>query len=379
MTQICRRCVMDTSDPAIEFDSNGICSHCRNYERLADIFLSKGPDSEIRLKKLLHRIRKSGKNKPYDCIIGVSGGVDSSYVAHLVKQEFDLRPLAVHLDNGWNSNLAVSNIKSLLNDLQIDLVTEILDWREFRGLQKAFLLSSTPDLEIPTDHAITAVLMRVANEHKIKFILGGSNVASEAIMPAAWSQGIRDFRYIKSVNELHGTGSLSTYPFFTYSQFAMNKFRGQRWIDILNYVTYNKEEAVQTLTSHYGWTPYASKHGESIYTRFLQNCYLPEKFGADKRKGHLSSLICSGQLSRTKALSLLQEPIATPEEIRSDTSYVLKKLGISDQEFDVIMASPKKSMHDYPNTQKLLIFRISQIIYRRTRNSVVRLQNFRSS
>lgn len=364
---------MDTSDPAITFDSNGVCSHCYEYERLARIFLDKGPNSELQLRKLLERIRKSGKNKQYDCVIGVSGGVDSSYVAHLVKQKFELRPLAVHLDNGWNSNLAVSNIKSLLNSLQIDLVTEILDWREFRELQKAFLLSSTPDLEIPTDHAITAILMRVANEQKIKFILGGSNVTSEAIMPAAWSQGIRDFRYIKSVNEIHGTSELSNYPHFTYSQFALNKLRGQRWINILDYIDYNKESAVKTLAHEYGWTPYAYKHGESIYTRFLQSYYLPNKFGADKRKGHLSSLICSGQISRAEALDQLNNPQAEAEEVESDKNYVLKKLGITEDDFIVIMKTPRKSMHDFANSNQLLTFRISQAIYRKTRNALVRL------
>jgi N-acetyl sugar amidotransferase len=365
---------MDTSDPTIRFDDGGVCSHCADYDRLKELFVGSEEIQRQRLEQVLSRIRRSSKKSDYDCVIGVSGGVDSSFVAHLARVEFGLRPLALHVDNGWNSNLAVSNIHRVLDKLKIDLVTEVLDWQEFKSLQLAFFRSSTPDLEIPTDHAISAALMRVARSHRIKFILGGSNVASEGIMPAAWSQGIRDYKYISSVNKLFGTRRLDTFPHFTYYQFAYNKFRGQRWIDILNYVPYEKSRAMDTLVNEYGWEPYSTKHGESIYTRFFQNYYLPTKFAADKRRGHLSSLICSGQLDRVSALEILAKSIAPEEEISADIDYVRKKFELSDSDFRDLMSKPPKSMSDFPNYESTALFRIAQHVYRMGRNLGLRLR-----
>jgi N-acetyl sugar amidotransferase len=366
---------MDTSDPFIQFDSDGVCSHCREFDRQAELFVGNESTQEQRLERLLGRIRRTRREGRYDCVIGVSGGVDSSYVAHLAKKVFDLRPLAVHVDNGWNSNLAVSNIHHLVNKLEIDLITEVLDWREFKSLQLAFLRSSTPDLEIPTDHAITATLMRVAREHRIRFILGGSNVASEGIMPAAWSQGIRDYKYISAVNSRFGSMELKSFPHFTYYRFAFNKLLGQRWIDILNYVRFEKAEAVQLLVNEYDWEPYSTKHGESIYTRFFQNFYLPTKFGADKRRGHLSSLICSGQIDRTAALEVLAHPIAPQEEVSADVEYVRKKFELSESEFFDLLDSPPRTMTDFPNYEQTWAFKCARLIYRVGRNLGFRIRS----
>jgi len=365
---------MDTSDPFIQFDSDGVCSHCREFDRQAELFVGNETTQEQRLERLLERIKRTRREGRYDCVIGVSGGVDSSYVAHLAKKVFDLRPLAVHVDNGWNSNLAVSNIHRLVNKLEIDLITEVLDWREFKSLQLAFLRSSTPDLEIPTDHAITATLMRVAREHRMRFILGGSNVASEGIMPAAWSQGIRDYKYISAVNSRFGSMDLKTFPHFTYYRFAFNKLLGQRWIDILNYVRFEKAEAVQLLVNEYDWEPYSTKHGESIYTRFFQNFYLPTKFGADKRRGHLSSLICSGQIDRTAALEVLAHPIAPQEEVSADVEYVRKKFELSGAELNDIIKQENRTMSDFPNFENSPVVRTMRFFYRICRDGLLKLR-----
>ena len=363
----CIQCVMDLSDPEITFDANGICSHCHEFNRQFNLYVGDEEIRSIRLKEIIGRIKRARKGK-YDCVIGVSGGVDSSYVAHLLVAEYGLRPLAVHVDNGWNSNLAVTNIHRVLDPLKIDLQTEVLNWKEFRELQVSFIKASVPDLEIPTDHAITAVLMDVAKKNKVKFILGGSNVASEGIMPAAWSRGMRDWRYIRSIQKMFGVSKLSSYPHFTIFRFALNKFWGQKWIEILNYVDYNKFQAIEVLTREYGWHPYPAKHGESVYTRFLQNYYLPQKFGADKRRGHYSSLICAGQMTRDEALEFMSKPIATRQDIEEDISYVLKKLGLERSVFENLMQYPRRSINDYPNYESTKWFQFMQFVYRQLRD-----------
>lgn len=365
--RICTNCVMDTTDPDITFDERGFCNHCRSYPTLMRTFVSSAAERDDRLRRLVDRIKSAGKKREYDCVIGLSGGVDSSYLAFLAKRTLGLRPLAVHLDNGWNSELAVSNIEQVVRRLDIDLYTEVLDWNEFRDLQLSFLRASTPDSEIPTDHAITAILMRIARQHRIKYILGGSNIRSEAIMPAAWSDGIRDWRYISSVQAEFGTRPLDTFPHFSIFRFAWNKLSGQRWVNILDYVDYRKTEVIPVLQQELGWQPYGGKHHESIYTRFFQSYILPVKFGIDKRKGHLSSLICSGEMSRSEALAELTQPIADPGEIARDKEFVAKKLGVTSDEFDAIIAAPPKTMRDYPCYEKAWWLKAMRMVYRAPR------------
>ncbi|HNS61227.1 MAG TPA: N-acetyl sugar amidotransferase [Anaerolineales bacterium] len=350
--KICARCLMDTTDPNIVFDENGVCNHCHDHDRLMKQKVVTGKAGEEYLQKLVDEMKRDGRGKPYDCLIGVSGGVDSTYVAYLVKK-MGLRPLAVHMDNGWDSELAVKNIEETLKRLGIDLHTEVLDWEEFKSLQVAFLKSSTPDSEIPSDHAIWAVLGDLADKLKVKYIVSGFNVRTETHLPRAWSQGHFDWKYIRSVNQLFGRGRLKTFPhigFFTYYRRLLT----HRRVDILNYIDFNKTEAMKILEQELGWRYYGGKHYESIYTRFYQGYILPTKFGYDKRRSHLSSLICSGETTRDAALKELDKPTYQPTMQEEDREYVVKKLGLTDDEFEAILNAPKKTFWDYPSYGRII-------------------------
>jgi N-acetyl sugar amidotransferase len=338
---------MDTTDPDIVFDGNGVCNHCHDHDRLMKQKVVTGKAGEEHLRKLVEQMKRDGRGKPYDCLIGVSGGVDSTYVAYLVRK-MGLRPLAVHMDNGWDSELAVKNIEETLKRLGIELHTEVLDWEEFKGLQVAFLKSSTPDSEIPSDHAIWAVLGGLADKLRVKYIVSGFNVRTETHLPRAWSQGHFDWRYIRSVNSQFGRGKLRTFPhigFFAYYRRLLT----HRRVDILNYIDFNKTEAMKILEQELGWRYYGGKHHESIYTRFYQGYLLPVKFGFDKRRSHLSSLICSGEITRDAALKELDKPTYQPAMQEEDREYVVKKLGLTDDEFEAILNAPKKTFWDYPS------------------------------
>jgi N-acetyl sugar amidotransferase len=356
---------MDTSDPEIEFDANGVCNHCHTYDRMIKKSVLSGAEGQRRLGALVERIKREGAGKQYDCIIGVSGGVDSTFVAYKVKQ-LGLRPLAVHLDNGWDSELAVSNIHKGLNTLNIDLHTHVMDWEEFRDLQLSFLKASTPDSEIPSDHAIFALLYQMADKTGVRYVLTGLNVRTESHLPAAWSQGHIDWKYIQSVHRQFGTVPLKTFPYVDLATFLRYSVT-QKWIGLLNYLDYNKAEAMQVLEKELGWKYYGGKHYESIYTRFYQGYILPRKFGFDKRRTHLSSLICSGEISRAEALEKLKEeiyPLALQEE---DLAYVIKKFGLTKSEFDAVMNAPKKSFWDFPSygrLRKTLVYKGARVIYR---------------
>lgn len=350
--QICTRCVMDTSDPDITFDQEGVCCHCRHHDYLLRILVYTGTEGRRLLDDYITRMKADGKGKDYDCIIGVSGGVDSSYVAYLVRH-YGLRPLAIHLDNGWDSELAVKNIQILLERLGIDLYTHVLDWDEFRDLQLAFLKASTPDSEVPTDHAIVALLYRKAEEEGIRYIVNGCNVRTETHVPLSWSYGHMDWRYIASVKKQFGEKPIGNYPHFTYPQLKLWR-RKFKWFSILNYVDYSKKEALNKLKEEYDWRYYGDKHYESIYTKFYQGYILPKKFGYDKRKSHLSALICSNEISRDLALQELKQEPYPIEEQNADREYVIKKLSITEGEFERIMALPPRTHFDYPNTDDLL-------------------------
>ncbi len=349
--QICKRCVMDATDPLISFDEKGFCNHCRRYEEEAKRILRSPLEREQALEKLVDNIKQAGKGKEYDCVIGVSGGVDSTYVAYLVKQ-LGLRPLAMHVDNGWNSELSVGNIEKCLKKLGIDLYTEVLDWNEFKELQKAFLRASVPDGEIPTDHAIRATLYHQAVKRGVSYLVLGTNFVTESIMPHSWSAGHGDWRYIRFINQRFGKKPLKTFPHFSlFDQFRYLVIHRLRIISILDYVDYNKEEIIQLLKDELGWTPYPGKHYESIYTRFFQGYVLPAKFGYDKRKAHLSTLIMSGQITRDEALKGLKDLPLSGQMLEEDMDFVLKKFDLEQEEFEAIMALPPKSYNDYPNQE----------------------------
>jgi len=337
---------MDTTDPNIVFDDKGICNHCYDYDRMMTQKVVHGEAGLQYLHQLVEKIKADGRNKPYDCIIGVSGGVDSTYVAYLVKKELGLRPLAVHMDNGWDSELAVKNIEETLKRLEIDLHTEVLDWEEFKDLQVSFLKASTPDSEIPSDHAIWAVVGKLAEELKIKYILSGFNVRTETHLPSAWSQGHFDWKYIRSVHAQFGTKKLLTFPYIPFFAYY-RRLLTQKRVDILNYIDFNKTEAMKILENELGWRYYGGKHHESIYTRFYQGYILPTKFGYDKRRSHLSSLICSKEISRSEALEEIKKPSYAPSLQEEDREYVAKKLGLGEDAFEDIMNAPKKTFSDY--------------------------------
>lgn len=340
---------MDTSDPDILFDSEGVCNHCHRYQNLVADRTYEGDDAANQLAIIIDKMKKDGKGKDYDCIIGVSGGVDSTYVAFLLKQ-YGLRPLAVHFDNGWNSELAVSNIEKTLSKLGIDLYTYVIDWPEFKDLQLAFLKASTPDGEIPTDHAIDSFLWEQASKRGIKYVISGMNFKSEAMSVPAWAYGHSDWKYIKSIHKRFGTKKLSNYPHYTFFDlFYYNILKGIRIISILNYVDYNKEQAIKVLQKELDWIYYGGKHYESIYTRFYQSYILPRKFNIDKRRGHLSDLVNSGQLSRQEALEYIEKDIAPAELLQQDLEFVKKKLNLTQEQFDEIMHLPVKSFRSYPN------------------------------
>lgn len=348
--RMCTRCIMDTTDPDIRFDAQGVCNHCHRYDRIAAERLWPTKERERRLAELVAAVKADGAGKPYDCVIGVSGGVDSTYVAYLTHQ-LGLRPLAVHFDNGWDSELAVANIEKTLRKLGIELYTEVVNWLEFRDLQLAFLQGSTPDGEVPTDHAIVALLYRMAVKFGLKHVLLGVNVKSEAVLPLKWGYGYSDYRYLRAVHGRFGKLPLRTYPHYSLPQlFSYMYIRRIRLIPILDYVDYQKEEAMRAIESELGWVYYGGKHYESIYTRFYQAYVLPRKFGIDKRRAHYSNLVLSGQLSREKALAMMQEPVYPQAALMADKAYVIKKLGLTEDEFEAIMASPPKLFLDYPNS-----------------------------
>lgn len=358
--QICSKCVMDTSDPDISFDDEGVCIHCSDRDTLVNQRIRSGEEGRAYLATLAETIRREGRGKQYDCLIGLSGGVDSTYVAYEVKR-LGLRPLALHFDNGWDSPLAVQNIENAVKRLGIDLETYVVDWGEFRDLQLAFLKASTPDGEVPTDHAIVSLMYRKAREIGTKYILSGCNVRTETHLPESWSRGHGDWKYIRSVHRQFGAQRLKTFPHRSLlgdRQYRMTLC----WVDILDSLDYVKRDAKELLVRELGWTDYGGKHHESLYTRFFQGYILPRKFGFDKRRSHLSSLVCSGEIMRSEALSALEEPPYEPGLQETDREYVAKKLGLSDADFAEIMNAPARTFWDYPSYAKSARGKIQRVL-----------------
>ena len=351
---ICNRCVMDSSIKIIIYDNSGICNYCKDYEFRVSTELLKEPKRTEELNKLILKIKEDGKNKAYDCVIGVSGGVDSSYVAHLVK-EFGLRPLAIHLDNGWNRALAVKTSQRLRYKLERDLYTHVIDWEEFKDLQKAFIKSGVENLEIPTDHAINAILLKMASKYRIKYILNGSNLVTEGILPIQGGRNI-DYRLLKDIHNKFGALKLRTFPSISIWNFAYKVLiKKIKYIPILNYVDFNKETAMSLLEGKYDWKRYEGKHYESIFTRFFQGYILPNKYNYDKRKAHLSTMIMSGQISREDALEELKgDPYPDENLLKEDLAFFLKKFNFNEIEFESIMSQTPKEPTDYKSYEGMI-------------------------
>ncbi|HEX7892064.1 MAG TPA: N-acetyl sugar amidotransferase [Ramlibacter sp.] len=355
--QICTRCVMDTSDPDIAFDEQGVCSHCSSYDSMVRDTVDRASRGErqAELDAIVARIREAGKGREYDCIMGLSGGVDSSYVAHLA-HKMGLRPLAVHFDSGWNSELAVNNIENIVKKLGVDLHTHVVDWEEMRDLQLAFFKASVANCDTPTDHAFPAVLYREAARHGIKHILSGTNYATEFILPSAWGYSSSDKRQLMDISRKFGKQRLRQYPTIGFfAQYAWYPYvRGIKTVRLLNYVPYDKAQAKQTIASELGWRDYGGKHYESVFTRFFQGYYLPVKFGYDKRRAHLATLINSGQMTREEALAELAHPTYDAALQQQDKEFVAKKLGVRPQELDAIFAQPNRHYSEYKSNDWLL-------------------------
>lgn len=358
--QICTRCVMDTSDPDITFDASGVCSHCHEFEAKGRPILEHAASEAGRreLAALVERIKADGKGREYDCILGVSGGVDSTYAACVAK-ELGLRPLAVHFDSGWNSELAVNNIENIVKILGIDLHTFVCDWDEMRDLQLAFFKASLANCDIPQDHAFTATLYHEAAKFNIKYIISGGNAATEFILPTAWGYNALDITHLAAVHSRFGTMPLRHYPKLSFFKryFYYPFIAGIKTVRLLDTLPYNKAEAKKYITKEVSWRDYGGKHYESIFTRFFQAYYLPTKFGYDKRRAHLSSLIVSGQIERDEALEQLRQPPCEPDMLMRDKGYVAKKIGISVCEFDRLIGLPPRTYREFPSSEKLFHFK----------------------
>jgi N-acetyl sugar amidotransferase len=336
--QVCTVTVMDTSDPNISFDENGVCNYVHEFRA----FQNTLPDPITRdqmLAATLEEIKSRGKGRRYDCVLGLSGGVDSSYMAYLAK-EWGLRPLVVHFDNGWNSELAVNNIEEIVSRLGFDLETLVMDWEEFRDLQRAYFKASVVDIEVCTDQLIQGALYRLAAQNGIRAILSGTNWATEWLMPTSWNYRKQDLLNLRNIHRRFGTVPLLQSP--TYGlrqQIWYTYFKGIKTYGVLDLVEYSKARAKQVLIHELGWRDYGGKHYESVFTRFYQGYVLPVKFNVDKRRAHLSNLILTGEITRDAALRELQQPTYDEELQAEDKEYVAKKLGFSADEFDAVLAA----------------------------------------
>jgi len=360
--QVCTHSVMDSSDPDILFDADGVSNYWRENKEKLETEVVAGKRGFVIAKGIAKKIKSEARDNEYDCMIGLSGGVDSSFTAYWVRK-LGLNPIAIHMDNGWDSELAVSNIEKIVRTLDIDLHTEVLDWPEFRDLQRSFFFASVPNCEMPTDHAIVATLFRLAQKFGVRHIISGSNVVTEGIVQKSAGHDNKDWSHILDIHHRFGTVKLRNYPRLSFVNFAkailINRLQ---FVPLLNYLDYNWYDAKRLLEQELGWRDYQRKHGESLFTRFFQEYYLPEKFGVDKRRIHYSSLICAGQMTRTEALELLERPLYTPEELSLESEFVCDKLQFTDKEFSAVMSEQPKKHSEYKTSP---LFRTqSSSIYR---------------
>jgi len=353
----CEVCLMDETASDIVFFSDGQCNFCREFAVLIASMPSP-TERDARRKALLQEVRAAGHGKRYDCIVGVSGGADSSYSLWLAVKE-GLRPLAVHLDNGWNSELASHNIATLVSKLNVDLFTHVIDWDETRDLQRSFMSADVVDIELLMDSAMLALNFRVARRFGVTHILSGGNQVTEGIrMPLGWNHPKYDAINVRAIHRRYGKVPIRTHPLYDSTQLLLDRyFRRIRWISFLDYFDYNKSSAIAFLEGEFGYKPYPYKHYESVFTRFYQGYILPGKFGIDKRKLHLSTLVVSGQMTRDHAVSLLaQDPYPDVQQKQEDRYFVLKKLGFNTGEFDEYMRRPAVAHSAYPSEINRLEF-----------------------
>ena len=360
---------MDTTDSEIRFDEKGVCNHCHEFDSFYNKEWFPNEEGKSRLKDILEKIKNEGRGKKYDCIIGLSGGIDSSYLALKVK-DFGLNPLVVHIDAGWNSELAVSNIEKIIKYCNYDLHTHVVDWKDMRNLHLSYLKSGIANQDVPQDHIFFSSLYHFAIKNKIKYIISGGNIATEGVFPSKWHGSAMDSISLKAIHKKFGNRPLKSYKTISFFQyyFWYPIVLGMRTIRPLNYMDYNKKNALKELEK-IGYKPY-QKHGESIFTKFFQNYYLPTKFGYDKRLPHYSSLILSKQMTRKEAIKLLKEPLYDKNELQNDIDYIIKKLQIDRKTFNQLMNVKKSYYEEFSNwlyLQRIIknIQKIYQKIFRK--------------
>jgi N-acetyl sugar amidotransferase len=355
--QQCTFCVMDTTDPGICFEANGRCNRCRTAEQDGKNIWFPNEEGKRRLDALIAQAKQAGYRHDYDCIIGISGGIDSAYLAYRLRKDYpDLRILAIHVDGGWNSEISVRNIESLVKQLSMDLHTEVIDWKEMRDLQLAFMRASVPNQDIPQDHAFFAALYHLANQHGIRYFFSGGNFATESILPSEWGHAAMDPRHLRAIHRQFGTlPKLRRFPIISLFDWYLWYPYVRRFVVArpLNLMPYDKTEAKQLLKSQLGWADYGEKHHESRFTKFFQSYYLPTKFGWDKRKAHLSSMIVSRQLCRDEALAVLARPPYDVACLDDDILFLSKKLGISVDDLRGIIAATPIPHSAYPTSQAI--------------------------
>lgn len=348
--QVCTRCVMDTTDPEISFDEMGVCNHCQTFDEVTSKRWFPSEEGGEKLKGVFAKIKQEGEGQEYDCIIGLSGGVDSSYLA-LVMKDYGLRPLVVHVDAGWNSELAIYNIEQIVKHCGYDLHTHVMDWQEIKDLQLAYLKAGVANQDVVQDHAFFASLYHFAIQNNIKYVISGGNIATESVFPKAWHHAAMDSINLKAIHKKFGKRKLLQYKtigflkYYFYYPFV----KGMTVIRPLNFMPYKKNDAQETLKEKVGYKEYGRKHGESRFTKFFQNYYLPRKFNMDKRRPHLSSQILSGELTRDEAIEELQKPLYDEIELREDKVYIAKKLGIPVEELDRLIDEAGHDYSEYPN------------------------------
>jgi N-acetyl sugar amidotransferase len=355
--QVCTRTVLDASYPGLTFDGDGICSQYWDFQNV--VKPNWHPDGKGRqvLERRVEEIRRSGRGRDFDCLLGLSGGVDSSYMLHVMVKEFGLRPLVFHVDGGWNSELSVHNIHVLIDRLGLDLYTEVINWEEMRDFQLAWFKSGVPHLDIPQDHAFIAVLYKFAERYGIKTILNGGNIATECVaMPLQYYYWGTDMKHIQDVIRRFGTVPMRTYPFSSVyrHKLYLRYLKGVQVFKPLNYMPYSKQMAVDLLQREYGWKPYPQKHFESRFTRFYEGYWLPTRFGFDVRRCQLSSLILTSQLSREEALKELERAPYDEDAALQDFEYVATKLRITPEELRGYHEMPKRYFYDYRNQSRIL-------------------------
>ena len=356
--QRCTNCVMDTSDSAITFDEHGVCDFCNDfYQNIQPSWQDKLKDPDL-LRRTAEQIKAASKGRKYDCIIGMSGGVDSSYLCYVAKELMGLNPLVYSVDTGWNLNGAVENIERIVKALDLDMYTAVVDWNEMKDLQLAFFKSQVPYQDTPQDHAIFAGLYNYAVKHGIQYVLTGANSATECIRsPVEWVY-MNDLKMIRDIHHKFGTRPLKTFPLCGMVKYRVYYpiFKGMKRVAPLDMVEYNKEKVKLFLQERFGWQPYENKHYENVFTRFYEGYYLPHKFGYDKRKCYFSNEILAGTMTREEALAELEQPPYDPQQMEEDKAYIAKKLGLTVEEFQTIIDGENKTFRDYRNSWGLIQF-----------------------